>query len=62
MDLTGNEWIAANQLGPDYNLYLVASVRNAPTIAVLTNPVEALANGELIVEPSAWRITWPSVE
>lgn len=42
VELTYNEWIAARRLGDKYWLYIVANVRENPTLYVIQNPAENL--------------------
>lgn len=57
IDISGNEWRAAEKKGDLYYLYLVAeALSQAPVISSLRNPFLASKDGPLAVRPIMWRV------
>jgi len=58
VDVTANEWTAAQAKRGRYWLFLVAQCASAaPVIGRLQDPVARMKAGAVTVEPAAWRIT-----
>jgi Domain of unknown function (DUF3883) len=59
IDITGNEWRAAELHGENYVLVLVTrAVSERPRIALLWNPSNLVDSGNLQVQPMSFRLTW----
>lgn len=58
VELTANEWRAAEKKRRDYRIALVSSVRSAnPKIQFIEDPFGKEADGRFEVEPLSWRLT-----
>ena len=63
IDITANEWLAAEQRGEHYLLVLVTLATKArPRIARLWNPVNSTAAGKMQIAPVSFRLTWITTE
>jgi hypothetical protein len=59
LEITANEWEAADKLGDNYWLYLVADcLGKTPTIERIQNPYKKYMEKNLYAEPSRFRIFW----
>ena len=58
IEVTAGEWLAAEKEGASYELYLVAKVLDAPTIAKVRDPFRLATAGQIESTPSSWRLTW----
>ncbi len=57
IELTANEWRAAEEKGSDYRLALVSDVwSEKPWIEFIENPFEEVKGGGFAVEPLSWRL------
>lgn len=57
VELTKNEWDAAQRLGERYQLFLVADCLGlSPKIQIVENPAEIVGKGLLSIEPVRWRL------
>ena len=57
VELTGNEWKAAEDLRDRYSLFLVSRCMGArPVVEVIQNPYGLSLQGELAAMPLSWRI------
>ncbi|PKN81929.1 MAG: hypothetical protein CVU47_04960 [Chloroflexi bacterium HGW-Chloroflexi-9] len=57
LNLTRNEWDAAQSHGPCYELWLVSSVlSSSPRYAVLLDVPAAMSQGRVSIEPSVWEL------
>ena len=57
IELTANEWSAAESLGSNYWLALVSQVMtDEPIIDLIANPYGRLAQGDFQIKPSIWRL------
>jgi hypothetical protein len=57
VEVTSREWEAAEKVGAQYNLYLVADcLSTAPKIQIINNPYSLYQNNQLLVEPLAYRL------
>jgi hypothetical protein len=57
VELTANEWNAAEGKGDHFHLYLVAHCMSAkPIIYVVKNPAARVQSGEFSASPSVWRL------
>ena len=58
LEITGNEWRAAELQGENYVLAMVSrAMSGEPHIALLRNPVKLARIGTLILEPTSYRLT-----
>ena len=63
IEITPNEWAAAETVGPDYWLYLVTSCTSqSPRVFPLRDPFAGASRGDLILAPSGFRISWAGTE
>jgi Protein NO VEIN, C-terminal len=57
IEITANEWAAAERLGSAYNLVLVAECESrAPVIQVINDPWGLLQQQRLVIEPVVYRL------
>jgi len=57
IELTANEWSAAERLGPNYWLALVAgAMTERPVIEFITDPSRRITQGEFQLKPSVWQL------
>lgn len=57
VELTGNEWMAAEELRENYHLYLVAScLGKSPTIVFVRDPFGEHLHKRFEVKPASWRL------
>ena len=57
IEVTANEWVAAQTVGANYRLCLVAEVRGTtPRIQMIENPAAMVAAGTFGATPSGWRL------
>ena len=60
IDITANEWSAAEEHGVDYHLYVVTNALSGrPCISVIEDPAKAAHTGVLSIQPSSYLITRP---
>jgi hypothetical protein len=58
IDITGNEWRAAQRDGENYVLALVTrAMSSQPSVAFLRNPAKHAEDGSLAIEPTGFRLT-----
>ncbi len=58
IELTANEWAAAERLGETYWLYLVTECESlSPHITPIQDPYRKYSEGEFKAVPTAWRLT-----
>jgi hypothetical protein len=63
IEMTANEWRAAEAHRADYQLALVgACLSDSPVIEFVCDPAGLAGNGELEVEPSRYEISWRTLE
>lgn len=60
INVTRNEWIAAQQHGAFYAIYRVYFVRGGVVMYVLENPYELCQNGRITVAPTMYRVDFGS--
>lgn len=58
LNLTGKEWIAAQQYGEYYNIYRVYFTRHKVIIMRIKNPYKLFRNGEVDVFPLAYQMNF----
>lgn len=58
--ITINEWTVAKQLGDDYFVYRVTITKEGVSIFAIQNPVLRHDEGNLIIEPTAYKVTYSS--
>jgi hypothetical protein len=57
IDITAGEWEAAKNLGPNYNIYLVADcLSKSPKIQVINNPYSLFTENKISLKPLAFRL------
>jgi hypothetical protein len=55
-----NEWSVAEQLGNDYYIYRVTITKEGVSIFAIRNPVSENKKGNLIIEPTAYKVIYSS--
>jgi len=58
LEMTANEWEAAKREGSNYKLLLVSeALAGHSKVDVIDGPAGLLKSGDLVVQPSTWRIS-----
>jgi poly-beta-hydroxyalkanoate depolymerase len=59
IEVTANEWQAAEQRGPEYIVAIVTGAMSPhPRIALLRDPVHTAESAGIVVAPSSYRLVW----
>ncbi len=48
VELTGNEWLTAENMGEDYWLYIVSNAKNDPQLTIIRDPARALPSDDVV--------------
>ena len=56
LELTPNEWSAAQRLGDMFLIYLVTNALTKPKIQIIRNPLSSIESGVFRIEPSAFQL------
>ena len=48
VELTGNEWLTAENMGEDYWLYIVSNATSDPRLTIIRNPAHTLPSDDVV--------------